>query len=82
MFQKKDEFAGKLVLAQAALKKVEEQLANVINDFEGAQKRKNDQEIKVIELKKDLERAEHEVSNAQSAVERQEREARRLFRAS
>lgn len=76
--QQKDEFAGKLALAQAALKKVEEQLANVINDFEGAQKRKNDQEIKVIELKKDLERAEHEVSNAQNAVERQERESRRL----
>lgn len=76
--QQKDEYAGKLALAQAALKKVEEQLANVINDFEGAQKRKNDQEIKVIELKKDLERAEHEVSNAQNAVERQERESRRL----
>lgn len=76
--QKKDEWGGKLALAQAALKKTEEQLQNVQNDFEGAQKRKVEQEIKVTELKKDLERAEHELSNAQYAVERQEREVRKL----
>lgn len=76
--QKKDEWAGKLALAQAALKKVEEQLANVVNDFEGAQKRKIEQEIKVTELRKDLERAETEVNNAQIAVDRQDREVRRL----
>lgn len=75
---RKNEWAGKLALAQAALKKVEEQLANVVNDFEGAQKRRVEQEIKVAGLKKDLERAEHELSNAQSAVEREEREVRRL----
>lgn len=75
---KKSEWAGKLALATAALKKVEEQLANVMNDFEGAQKRKNEQEIKVAELRKDLERAENEFSQAQSAVERQDREVRRL----
>lgn len=75
---KKDELAGKLALASAALKKTEEQLENVLNDFEGAQKRKVEQEIKVTELRKDLERAETEVQNAQNAVERQEREARRL----
>lgn len=76
--QKKDEWGGKLALAQVALKKTEEQLANVMNDFEGAQRRKVEQEIKVTELKKDIERAEHEVSNAQYAVERQEREVRKL----
>ncbi len=76
--QKKDEWAGKLALAQAALKKVEEQLTNVVNDFEGAQKRKIEQEIKVTELRKDLERAETEVNNAQIAVDRQDREVRRL----
>jgi chromosome segregation protein len=76
--QKKDEWGGKLALAQAALKKTEEQLANVMTDFEGAQKRKIEQEIKVTGLKKDLERAEHEVQNAQYAVERQEREVRKL----
>ncbi|WP_374032358.1 hypothetical protein [Bdellovibrio bacteriovorus] len=66
--EKKDEFAGKLQLAQMALKKTEEQLANVLNDFEGAQKRKIDQEIKVAELRKDAERAENEVQNALAAV--------------
>lgn len=76
--EKKDEYAGKLQLAQMALKKVEEQFANVVNDFEGAQKRKMDQEIKVAELRKDFERAENEVQNAQAAVERQEREVKKL----
>jgi chromosome segregation protein len=75
---KKTEWAGKLALATAALKKVEEQLANVMNDFEGAQKRRVEQEIKVAELRKDLERADNEFAQAQSAVERQEREVRRL----
>lgn len=75
---KKDEFAGKLALAQAALKKTEEQLNNVLNDFEGAQKRKIEQEIKVTELRKDLERAENEFVNAQTAVERQERELKKI----
>lgn len=75
---KKNEWAGKLALATAALKKTEEQLANVVNDFEGAQKRRVEQEIKVAELKKDFERADNEVSQAQMAVERQEREVRRL----
>jgi chromosome segregation protein len=76
--EKKAEWAGKLALAQAALKKLEEQLANVVNDFEGAQKRKIEQEIKVTELKKDLERAETEVQNAQYASDRQEKELARI----
>lgn len=75
---RKDELAGKLALAQASLKKLEEQLANVVNDFEGAQKRKVDQEIKVTELRKDLERAENELANAQQAVERQDREVKKI----
>lgn len=75
---RKNEWAGKLALAQAALRKTDEQLANVVNDFEGAQKRRVDQEIRVRELKKDLERAEQELTNAQNAVERQERETQRL----
>ena len=76
--QKKHEWSGKLALAQAAMKKIEEQLENVVNDFEGAQKRKQEQEIKVRELKKDLERAEHELENAKQAVERQQREVQKL----
>ncbi|MFZ4404899.1 MAG: chromosome segregation protein SMC [Pseudobdellovibrionaceae bacterium] len=75
---KKSEWAGKLALAQAALTKIESQLANVVNDFEGAQKRKMDQEIKVTELRKDLQRAETEVANAEQAVSRQDREVLKL----
>ncbi|MBK9321554.1 MAG: chromosome segregation protein SMC [Bdellovibrionaceae bacterium] len=76
--EKKNEWAGKLVLAQQSLKKIEEQLVNVVSDFEGAQKRKIEQEIKVTELRKDLERSENELQNAQYAVERQERELRKI----
>lgn len=76
--EKKSEWAGKLALAQAALKKVEAQLESVTSDFEGAQKRKIDQEIKVTELRKDLERGETEVQNAIYACERQERELAKI----
>jgi chromosome segregation protein len=75
---KKNEWAGKLALASAALKKVEEQLASVVNDFEGAQQRRLEQEIKVAELRKDFERAENEFTQAQNIVERQEKEVRRV----
>ncbi len=75
---RKQEWAGKLALATQALKKVEEQLANVVNDFEGAQQRRIEQEIKVAELRKDLERAENEFNQANTAVERQEKEVRRF----
>ncbi|MES3036372.1 MAG: chromosome segregation protein SMC [Bdellovibrionota bacterium] len=76
--QRKEEWAGKLALGQASLKKIEEQLRNVTNDFEGAQKRKVEQEIKVTELKKDMERSEYELSTVSQSVERQERERVRL----
>lgn len=75
---KKNEWAGKLALANASLKKIVEQLSNVVSDFEGAQKRRLDQEIKVAELRKDFERAEMEFTQAQTAVERQEKEVRRV----
>lgn len=76
--ERKQEWSGKLALATASLKKLEEQLANVLNDFEGAQKRRVEQEIKVTELRKDLERAETEINNAKYAVERQIREVRKI----
>ena len=76
--EKKNEWAGKLALATAALKKVQQQLENVVTDFEGAQKRRLEQEVKVAELKKDLERSENEFMQATTAVERQEKETRRL----
>ena len=75
---RKSEWAGKLALASAALKKTEEQLNTILSDFEGAQKRRLDQEIKVTELRKDLERADNEYEQAKNAVERQEKEVRRL----
>lgn len=75
---KKNEWAGKLALASAALKKTEEQLNNVVTDFEGAQRRRLEQEIKVAEQRKDLERAENEFNQAQNAVEKQDKEVRRL----
>lgn len=71
--EQKNEWAGKLALAQAALKKIEEQIQTVTSDFEGAQKRKLDQEIRVTELRKDVERAETEHENAGMACQRQER---------
>lgn len=70
----KEEWAGKLGLAQASLKKLEAQLENVISDFEGAKTRKVEQEIKVATLRKDLERAETEIQNADYACQKQERE--------
>lgn len=74
----KDEWSGKLSLAQMALKKLEEQLETIITDFEGAQKRKVEQELKVRELQKDLDRAEQELVNAQYAVEKQDREIKKI----
>jgi chromosome segregation protein len=76
--QKKEEWSGKLVLAQAAMKKLEQQLASVVADYEGAQKRRQEQEIRIAELKKDLERALTESNNAEYAVERQEKEVQKI----
>lgn len=73
----KNEWAGKLTLAQASMKKMDEQLQEIMVAFEGAQKRKVDQDLKVRELQKDLERAEQELSNAEYAVDRQAREVKK-----
>lgn len=74
----KSEWAGKLALTQAVLKKLEEQLFTVAADFEGAQKRRVEQEVKVAELRKDAERCETEVENAKYACEKQQRELLKL----
>jgi len=76
--QQKDEWAGKLALSQMSLKKLEEKLETVASDFEGAQRKKLEQEMKVTELKKDLERAEAEVESARYACERQQKEMLKL----
>lgn len=70
----KDEWSGKLALAQVSLKKAEEQLKTLISDLATAQKRNQEKEILLAGLKKDLDQAERELTNAQSAISRQERD--------
>lgn len=78
LIAKKDEWAGKLSLAQVALKKVEAQLQTLSSDWLDAQKRQQDQEIRLAELKKDLERAEVEAQTSQAALVRQSQNVDRL----
>jgi chromosome segregation protein len=77
--QKKDEWAGKLALAQAALKKIEQEVQSLTTNLEKTQKLRQEQEIKVAGLKKDFERAQTEINNAQYAVERQDREVQKII---
>lgn len=72
--QKREECAGKFSLAQASLKKMDSQLQTVTEELENARKRQSEKEILLVELRKDLERAETELSNAARAVERQDAE--------
>jgi chromosome segregation protein len=74
----KEEWAGKLALAQASLKKLEENLKSLITDLESAQKRNTEKEIVLAGLKKDLERAEQELNNANNAISRQEKDVHSL----
>ena len=74
----KDEWSGKLALAQVALKKLEDQLKNLITELETAQKRNQEKEVLLAGLKKDLDQAERELSNAAQAIARQEKEAHTL----
>lgn len=76
--QRKEEWAGKLALAQTALKKLEAQFEQVDTELESAKQAKNEQEVRLAELKKDLERAEVESSNADRAFNRQEEESSRI----
>ena len=76
--QKKDEWSGKLALAQAALKKSEERLETLNSEYESAQKLKVEKEILLAEIKKDLERAEQELTNVNTAITRQEKEVMQL----
>lgn len=70
----KDEWASKLSLAQMTLKKVEDSFRKISEDFEKAQRDQTEKEIAVASLKKDLERAEQELRNANTAQERQQSE--------
>lgn len=70
----KEEWSGKLALAQAAMKSVESQMSKVAENLERAQKDNTEKEILIAGLKKDLERAENELRNVNVAFEKQERE--------
>jgi chromosome segregation protein len=74
----KEEWAGKLALAQATLRKMEESLKTLTEELERAQKRNTEKEIVLAGLKKDLERAEQELSNAAHAISRQEKDVHSL----
>ena len=76
--QKKEEWAGKLALAQTALEKLDAQFTQVDEELEAAKKAKNEQEVKLAELKKDLERAEGESQNAERAYLRQKEDLDRI----
>lgn len=76
--QKREEWAGKLALAQASLKKMDQNLEQISDELENAEKRNNEKEILLTSLKKDLERAEQELSNCEQAIARQERDVHSL----
>lgn len=74
----REESAGKLALAQVALKKLEAQVETVSRDFENAKKLQSEKELLLASLRKDLERAESELNNAGVALQRQTAEVDRL----
>jgi chromosome segregation protein len=71
---RRDESSGKLALAVASLEKLENQLATVTKDLEAAQKQNFEQEIQILDRKKDMERSEAEFKNVEEAIRRQERD--------
>lgn len=71
---RKDEWAGKLSLAQVALKKIESQFENLSQDLEKSKEESTRKEIALAELKKDLERAENEFQSVDSALQKQAQE--------
>lgn len=68
---KREEFSGKVQLAQLSLAKLVEQEAGLVAQLEIAKKSAVENEILVAELKKDYERAEVEFNNAGSALDRE-----------
>lgn len=74
----REESAGKLALAQVALKKLESQVETVTKDYENAKKLQSEKELLLTSLRKDLERAENELNNAGVALQRQSAEVDRL----
>ncbi len=76
--QKREEWAGKLSLAQLSLKKLEGQIKSLTEDLEKARQAKSEKEFLLSTLKRDLERAEVELNNSTKAIERQGAEVDKL----
>ncbi len=76
--ERKGEWSGKLALAQQSLRKLEEKQKSLLVELEDVQKKRTDQEILVAGMKKDLERAENELSNVNGAIQRQEKEVMQI----
>lgn len=70
----KDEWAGKLSLAQLALEKLQDQIKTVHRDLENSYKQKIEKEVQLAELKKDHERAVVEMNNLMNAIAKQDKE--------
>lgn len=75
---KKEEWAGKLALAQAQLKKLEDEFELALAEFELISTQQREQEIRFAEVKKDIERATTELENSKNICEKQERTCARL----
>ncbi len=73
----REEWAGKLGLAQASLKKMQAQLETLTEELENAKRRQSEKELMIVGLRKDLERAETELTNAQRAYEKQSQDVSR-----
>lgn len=76
---KKEEMSGKVALAQASVKKIEEQFERIQLDLENAQKIRLEKEIRLTEMKKDLERAEVEVKTVSEACNKQQVEQKEVL---
>lgn len=74
----REEISGKVQLSQLTVKKLVEQEQGVQKQLEDAKRTAVDKEISIAELRKDLERAEVELSNAKNAVEKETRHLQQI----
>ncbi|MBX9768815.1 MAG: chromosome segregation protein SMC [Bdellovibrionales bacterium] len=70
----KDEWAGKLSLAQLSLDKLLGREIELGLELKKAQEEKSQMDLELVTLRKDLERADHENQNAQDAIDRQKKD--------
>ena len=77
--EKKQEWKSKLSLLQLSVDKLQEQYERVIKDSEQAQKSYTGQEIRLAEIKKDVERTRMERDQANGAVNNQRLQLDKLY---